>query len=437
MDAGADNTPLVAAPDESGEDDIDVALHRLEGFLCLLGFPDSSSSQARIAASWAAFLLLGVAVPSAAIFLAQCSPSACEEYKVEQFELCVLLSEVSLAAVSLVCISHNLLKYGIRRFLFVDQHHGHVQRFQKEYVRKIQEFFRLLLWWILPCFLVMTAREIIRFVYSFYETTWRSTTVLVASMISWVYLTIILLSACMLFNLICNLQIIHFEDYGKLLERDVETFECLEEHVRLCFYLSKISHRFRIFLLSIFSVVTVSQFATLFQITRYSGKINFTNAGSLAVSSVVQVVGIVLCLNAAYKISHRAQRIGSLASRWHAYATCCPTKSQVQDTSGSVEDVLVCSLSRDYSENDLESLENSTTLSNAHLASFMPSYHKRQALVMYLQSNPGGITIFGWTVDRTMINTIFFFELTLVLFVLSETLVFPSLSGFVHSSQQA
>ncbi|KAG6512240.1 hypothetical protein ZIOFF_030336 [Zingiber officinale] len=295
MDAGADNAPLVATPDEGGLDDIDVALHRLEGFLCLLGFPDSTSSQARIAASWAAFLLLGVAVPCAAIFLSQCSPSVCEEFKVEQFELCVLLSEVSLAAVSLVCISHNLLKYGIRRFLFVDQHHGHVQRFQKEYVRKIQ------------------------------------------------------------------------------------------------------------------------------------------------VSSVVQVVVIVLCLNAASKISHRAQRIGSLASRWHAYATCCPTKSQVQDTSvsGNMEDVSACSSSRDYSENDLESLENSTMFNNAHLASFMPSYHKRQALVIYLQSNPGGITIFGWTVDRTMISTIFFFELTLVLFVLSETLVFPSLSGFVHSSQQA
>ncbi|KAG6515618.1 hypothetical protein ZIOFF_026047 [Zingiber officinale] len=268
MDAGADNAPLVATSDEGGLDDIDVALHRLEGFLCLLGFPDSTSSQAHIAASWAAFLLLGVAVPCAAIFLSQCSPSVCEEYKVEQFELCVLLSEVSLAAVSLVCISHNLLKYGIRRFLFVDQHHGHVQRFQKEYVRKIQVGF-------------------LRFFFCFSD---RS----------------------------------------------------------------------------------------------YSGKINFTNAGSLAVSSVVQVVVIVLCLNAASKISHRAQRIGSLASRWHAYATCCPTKSQVQDTSvsGNMEDVSVCSSSRDYSENDLESLENSTTFNNAHLASFMPSYHKRQALGM-------------------------------------------------------
>ncbi|XP_042469806.1 uncharacterized protein LOC122052379 isoform X2 [Zingiber officinale] len=283
MDAGADEAPLVQVEDESGEKDLDAALRCLEGFLALLGFPDSSS-RVRLAASWAAFLLLGVAVPSAAIGLYQCSHSVCAEYKVHQFELCVLLSQVLLAAVSLACISRNLLKYGIRRFLFVDQHHGHVERFQKEYVRKIQ------------------------------------------------------------------------------------------------------------------------------------------------VSSVVQVVVVVLCLNAASKISHRAQGISSLASRWHAYATCCPIGSQMRTANGSgnIEAVSASSFLRDYSESDLESLENVATYNNAQLTSFT-SYHKRQALVIYLQSNPGGITIFGWTVDRTLLNTIFFLELTLVLFVLGKTIVFPSL----------
>ncbi|XP_042469805.1 uncharacterized protein LOC122052379 isoform X1 [Zingiber officinale] len=427
MDAGADEAPLVQVEDESGEKDLDAALRCLEGFLALLGFPDSSS-RVRLAASWAAFLLLGVAVPSAAIGLYQCSHSVCAEYKVHQFELCVLLSQVLLAAVSLACISRNLLKYGIRRFLFVDQHHGHVERFQKEYVRKIQEFFHLLVRWILPCFIVMTVRETVHFMHTFHQSAWRSTAVLMASMLSWVYLTIILLSACLLFNLVCNLQIIHFEDYGKFLERDVETFLCLEEHMRLRFYLSKISHRFRIFLLLLFLVVTVSQFVTLFQTTGYSGNINFTNAGSLAVSSVVQVVVVVLCLNAASKISHRAQGISSLASRWHAYATCCPIGSQMRTANGSgnIEAVSASSFLRDYSESDLESLENVATYNNAQLTSFT-SYHKRQALVIYLQSNPGGITIFGWTVDRTLLNTIFFLELTLVLFVLGKTIVFPSL----------
>lgn len=46
--------------------------------------------------------------------------------------------------------------------------------------------------------------------------------------------------------------------------------------------------------------------------------------------------------------------------------------------------------------------------------------------VMYLQTNAGGITIFGWTVDRALLNTIFFIELSLVTFVLGKTIVFTS-----------
>lgn len=46
--------------------------------------------------------------------------------------------------------------------------------------------------------------------------------------------------------------------------------------------------------------------------------------------------------------------------------------------------------------------------------------------VTYLQCNPGGLTIFGWTVDRALINTIFFVEMSLVLFVLGKTVAFTS-----------
>jgi len=56
----------------------------------------------------------------------------------------------------------------------------------------------------------------------------------------------------------------------------------------------------------------------------------------------------------------------------------------------------------------------------------MSSYHKRESLVLYLLTNPGGITLYGWTIDRTFLNTILMLELTLVLFVLSKTLVIPT-----------
>lgn len=255
--------------------------------------------------------------------------------------------------------------------------------------------------------------------------------VFLASVLSWSYLTTIFLSACILFNLVCNLQVIHFEDYSKLLERESDALVYLEEHVRLRYNLSKISHRFRIFLLMLFLFTSASQFVTLFQTTGYSELVNFTNAGNLAVSSVVQVVGVVHCLHSASKISHRAQGIASVASRWHALVTCTSTNSsQMRGTnsSGNLEALPPTSVVMDYSESDLDldSVENITIQTNSQIVSYMSSYHKRQALVMYLQSNPGGITIFGWTVDRALVNTIFFIELSLVLFVLGKTVVFSA-----------
>ncbi|CAA6667818.1 unnamed protein product [Spirodela intermedia] len=308
------------------------------------------------------------------------------------FELFVVASEVSLAVVSLACVSVNLRKYGVRRFLFVDHDHGLLEKFRDQYSEKIQvgSFLLLAFWWILPCLVVKTAREVIRSLYTLQDSLWVSVATLVASIVSWTYLTTIFLSACALFNLVCNFQVIHFEEFGRLFERDVDVMHFLEEHVCLHYYLSRISHRFRIYLLLIFLFISASQVVTLFQTTGYSGKVNFTNAGDFAVSSVVQVVGIILCLHSASKISHKAQAIASLASKWHAMITCTSIDpSQLGLTNG---------------------FGNSQA---------MPS-------VTYLQGNPGGITIFGWTVDRGLINTIFFIELSLVLFVLGKTIVFST-----------
>nr|GMD11193.1 Neuropeptides B/W receptor type like [Ipomoea batatas]GMD11196.1 Neuropeptides B/W receptor type like [Ipomoea batatas] len=196
--------------------------------------------------------------------------------------------------------------------------------------------------------------------------------------------------------------------------------------MRLQYNLSKISHRFRIFLLLEFTIVTGSQFVTLFQTTAYHGIITCVNGGDFAVSSIVQVVGVILCLNAASKISHRAQGIGSLASRWHALATCSSGEaSQTRNTNGNLEATNApSSFYRMSSESDLESVDFMMMPTNTQLASSMTSYQKRQSLVMYLQSNRGGITIYGWTVDRGLINTIFFIELWLILFVLGKTIVF-------------
>lgn len=139
--------------------------------------------------------------------------------------------------------------------------------------------------WSLPCFILKTVREVIRILYVHHESWWLSTAICLALIVSWTYLSMISLSASLLFHLVCNLQVIHFEDYAKLMERESDILVMIEEHRRLCYHLTKISHRFRIYLILEFVVVTASLFVTLFQTTGYSGKITYINGGDFAVSS--------------------------------------------------------------------------------------------------------------------------------------------------------
>lgn len=403
--------------------EVDKSLARLELFLNILGFNPRSILSSIIC--WSGFFTLGVAVPLVALWMGDCSE--CEKYELSGCEMVIVAFQASLAAVSLLCLSHCLRKYGLRRFLFVDRYTGHIAAFHRDYVNQISGSLRLFILWVFPCFLLKTVREIIRISYIQHGSWGFSIAIFIALVVSWTYVSAISLTACIMFHLVCNLQVIHFDDYGKLLERESDVLVFLEEHMRLRYHLSKISHRFRVYLLLEFLVVTVSQVVTLLQITGYRDMITMVNGGDFAVSTLVQVVGIIICLHAATRISHRAQGVVSLASRWHAIATCASSDNSQMRSSASAGSLEVAnhlnSIHLDYSESDLESLDFGGMAVNTQLISYMSSHHKRQAFVMYLQSNPGGITIFGWTVDRSLVNTIFFLELSLVTFVLGQTLM--------------
>ncbi|KAH6797141.1 zinc finger CONSTANS-like protein [Perilla frutescens var. hirtella] len=409
--------PLLADPDM----ELDQSLTTLEKFLGLLGF--CQHTVLRAALSWFAFFLLAVALPLAEIELSRCS--GCEKLEIETFELEILVSRAVVAAVSLLCISRNLRKYGIRKALFVDRCHGHMTQFRNQYIKKIRVFYWLLASWFGVCFILKAGREVARLMYLHNGSWWLSIILFSASLLSWSYLTLLFLSGCALFKLVGNLQIIHFENYGKVLEKDLDVSIYIEEHMNLTFDLSKISHRFRIFLLLEFFIVTASQFVALLQTTENQGIINFINGGDFGVLSIVQLVGIVLCLTAAAKISHRAQSLGSIASRWHALVTCNSNDgsgSGIVDNGGNAEVHPSGSLSVNYSGSDLESADYMSLPTNIHPAPSKSSYQMRQAFVTYVQSNTGGFTIFGWIVDRMLINTIFFIELSLVFFVLGKTI---------------
>ncbi|KAK6123705.1 hypothetical protein DH2020_042554 [Rehmannia glutinosa] len=410
--------PLV----QDSDAELDRSLTTLENFLSLLGFCQYTFLRATL--SWVAFFLFAVALPLFTVEFSRCA--GCDKFEIETFELEILVSRAVVAAVSLLCVSRNLRKYGIRRALFVNRCHGHMTQFRKQYIQKIRVFYCLLASWFGVCFLLKAAREVTRLMYLQHGPLWLSIVLFFACLFSWSFSTLVFLSGCALFHLVGNLQIIHFENYGKVLEKDLDVSVYIEEHMSLTYDLSKISHRFRIFLLLEFLIVTVSQFVTLLQTTENQGIINFINGGDFAVLSIVQLVGIVLCLNAASKISHRAQSLGAIASRWHALVTNNSNDvsgSGILDNSGNAE---YCppagSLSVSYSESDLESADYMPLPTNGQLTSSTSSYNRRQAFVTYVQSNTGGFTIFGWVVDRMLVNTIFFIELSLVFFVLGKTI---------------
>lgn len=176
------------------------------------------------------------------------------------------------------------------------------------------------------------------------------------------------------------------------------------------------------------------------------------------ISSIVQVVGIIICLHAAAKISHRAQSLASFASRWHALLTCRSNETLQSSEHGGNFSSIGSSITTtmNYIESDVESSDYVLPPMNVESVSDVSSYLKRQAFglcsyvlvsiyafwvsysfkfinnffsllaVMYMQSNPGGVTIFGWTVNRTFMDTIFCAELTVVTFVLGKTLTFTT-----------
>lgn len=112
---------------------LDQTLQSLEKFLTFLGF--KQSSWLSLVLSWTAFVLFGVVLPVLVLELFDCSN--CEAYQIKNFELVIVASQACLAAVSLLCVSYNLRKYGIRRFLFVDRHSGYMLRFRNDYIGQI------------------------------------------------------------------------------------------------------------------------------------------------------------------------------------------------------------------------------------------------------------------------------------------------------------
>ncbi|KAJ1420109.1 hypothetical protein SESBI_14547 [Sesbania bispinosa] len=139
------------------------------------------------------------------------------------------------------------------------------------------------------------------------------------------------------------------------------------------------------------------------QILRFEGLHKlFEGCGS---DASVQLSGLLWCLMGAARITHRAQGIVSIGTRWHMLVT---------NASAETEQLSEGIAGSDESDSDSSSDMYISVTTQRHSSS-----QTRQALVTYLQHNYGGITLFGFVLDRGLLHTLFAFEFSMVLWIIS------------------
>jgi len=388
------------------------------------------SGPAQAALSWLLFLSLGVLAPAAAHFLLVLRASR------RPFSAVVQLSLSAAAAAGFLCLSASFRRVGLRRLLYLDRIRTKSDRVRASYTARLAFSFRLLAALVAPCFAAEAA----------YKAWWYATSaagapffggdvfgdVLACSveMASWMYRSAVYLLTCVLFRLICHLQGLRLEDFAGTLLEEVEEGRAgidrvLREHLDIRKQLKVISHRFRKFIVAALLIATASQFASVLLTTRRDSVDDLLNTGELALCSVVLMSGLIIILSSAAKITHQAQALTGHTTKWHACCTIAPAPDE-EGESGSNHNSMI--EQEPSSDSDTESseetgdedlLENTKIhLPQAHVISFQ----KRQALVTYLENNRAGITVFGFTLDRSYLHTIFMLEWTLFLWLLGKTI---------------
>jgi hypothetical protein len=400
---------------------------------CLRWVCMDHSAPGGAALSWLLFILLAVVVPAIAHFLLAFRPSR------RPFDAVVQLSLSAASGASFLCLSSSFRRIGLRRLLYLDKLQTKSDRVRVNYTARLAFSFRLLASLVAPCFAAEAA----------YKAWWYATSadrvpffandvlsdVLAYSleMASWMYRSAIYLLTCVLFRLICHLQGLRLEDFAGSLLVEVEegrmgVERVLREHLDIRKQLKVISHRFRRFIVAALLIATASQFASVLLTTRRDSIDDVLHTGELALCSVVLMSGLTIILSSAAKITHQAQALTGQTTKWHACCTIEPVPDNELDP-GSNQN----SMTEEYAaetESDCESSEETGDEDMLENTRFMQphshviSFQKRQALVTYLENNKAGITVFGFTLDRSYLHTIFMLEWTLFLWLLGKTIGF-------------
>ncbi|KAF5456558.1 hypothetical protein F2P56_026028 [Juglans regia] len=382
--------------------------------------------------SYFTFIFFTILVPFVMACFSVRVPAAASTDDPISFNKLVQLPESGLAAIAFFTLSGFFHRYGLRQLLLLEGLQEDSLYVQRGYKRELDKAFRYLAIILLPSFFVELVHKIIFFSTVRISFPYVSASValncivLVLVLVSWVYRTGLFLLVCVLFRLTCELQILRFEGFQKMFEGcESDCGVIFKEHARIRKQLLVTSHRYRLFIIACMVTITVSQFVALLLVLASKSEKTFFNSGDLVVCSAAQLSGFLLCLLGAARITHRAQGIVSVATRWHMVVTCASTGSNQgkgrQTISDQAED---CVRVSKCDHSDSESSEIFVSISPALVHEDPASLSQtRQALVTYLQHNNGGITLFGFALDRGLLHTLFAFEFSLMLWILSKVVV--------------
>ncbi|XP_010500640.1 PREDICTED: uncharacterized protein LOC104777990 [Camelina sativa] len=387
--------------------------------------------------SWTMFVVFTLVVPAISHFLLACAE--CDSYHSRPYDSVVQLSLSSVATVSFLCLTRFISKYGLRRFLFFDKLWDESETVRRNYTNQLNTSLHIVSYFVIPCFSAMSAYKIWWYASGGSQIPFLGNVVLsdtvacVMELCSWLYRTTVIFLVCVLFRLICHLQILRLQDFAKLFQIDSDVGSILSEHLRIRRHLRIISHRYRSFILCLLILVTGSQFSSLLITTKAYTEVNIYRAGELALCSMTLVTALLILLRSASKITHKAQAVTCLAAKWHVCATLesfdqtvdgeTPTlvsrNNNIDNNRGHDVVTLTESDSDEYGDEE-DDLDNNNII-HAYAFSTM-SFQKRQALVSYFENNRAGITVYGFTLDRGTLHTIFGLELSLVLWLLGKTI---------------
>ncbi|CAF1705201.1 hypothetical protein HID58_054115 [Brassica napus] len=385
--------------------------------------------------SWSMFVVFTLVVPATSHFVIACAD--CDSHHSRPYDSVVQLSLSSFASLSFLCLSRFVSKYGLRRFLFFDKLWHESETVRQGYTNQLNRSLKILSYFVTPCVLATSAYKIWWYASGasripFLGNVLLSDTVAcLMEICSWLYRTTVIFLVCVLFRLICHLQILRLQDFAQVFQMDSDVGTILSEHLRIRRHLRIISHRFRTFILLSLILVTGSQFYSLLITTKAHAELNIYKTGELALCSVTLVTALLILLRSASKITHKAQAVTCLAAKWHV----CATIESFETVEGGSPRLVDRESGHGFSSKDVDTGDtddsedygdeeddfDNNNLIPAYAYSTI-SFQKRQALVNYFENNKAGITVFGFTLDRSTLHTIFGIEMSLVLWLLGKTI---------------